>query len=395
MRRFVNLVSQKWCGRVDSSSIYSLHRLDVADHLFYPSTADAEKAKAEAANKEDGGAAWPPSIQRLRQLPAPTMTFQAASRALQVDADVRFFALLSPRDSEGRILLSNKLGHSILYDADANCVTAMPVLAGQLGCHPITISLARPGSPDPELQDLYVMHSAASTDWDTCCFGVLRFGDLGRKAWCWEPLPAPPLGPCTHICSHAVVDGGRAICVSAQSVPGYGPSPATDGTYCFDTMKREWKRAGDWILPFEGGAEHVLVPGLGDLWLGFANDGRNLCAASGLSAAVSMETETETETAPALQHVWRDACKVPGTWRPTCPQLVDLGGGRFCIAKTCTVMPDAEYDEYSGPGIEVAVLSGVELLTGGGGDRPPGSIDIVEHKSLGYICRSDSISWVM
>ena len=52
--------------------------------------------------------------------------------------------------------------------------------------------------------------------------------------------------------------------------------------------------------------------------------------------------------------------------------------------------PDTEYDEYSGPGIEVAVLSGVELLTGG--DR---SIDIVEHKSLGYRCRSDSISWVM
>jgi hypothetical protein len=56
------------------------------------------------------------------------------------------------------------------------------------------------------------------------------------------------------------------------------------------------------------------------------------------------------------------------------------------------VMPDTEYDEYSGPGIEVAVLSGVELLTGG-----DGSIDIVEHKSLGYSyrCRSDSIRWVM
>ncbi|CAD6269555.1 unnamed protein product [Miscanthus lutarioriparius] len=212
MRRFVNLVSHKWCGRVDSSSsIYSLHRLDVADHLFYPSTADAEKAKAEAANKEDEGAAsWPPAIQMLRQLPAPTMTFQAASRALQVDADVRFFALLSPRDSEGRIIFRNKLGPSILYDADANCVTAMPVLAGQLGGHSITISLAHPDAP--ELQDLYVMHSDASTDWDTCCFGVLRFGDrhpddtidLRRKAWCWDPLPAPPLGPCTRICSHAV-----------------------------------------------------------------------------------------------------------------------------------------------------------------------------------------------
>jgi hypothetical protein len=138
-------------------------------------------------------------------------------------------------------------------------------------------------------------------------------------------------------------------------------------------VKREWKRAaGDLILPFEGGAEHV--PGLGgDFWLGFADDGRNLCAASELSAAM----ETETETAPALQHVWRDAGKVPGNWRPTCPQLLHLGGGRFCIAKTCMVMPDTEYDEYSGPGIEVAVLSGVELLTGG-----DGSIDIVEHKSL-------------
>ena len=102
---------------------------------------------------------------------------------------------------------------------------------------------------------------------------------------------------------NTVVDGGHAICVSAQSVPGYGPSPTTDGTYSFDMVKREWKRAGDWILPFDGGADHV--PGLGgDLWLGFADDGRNLCAASGLSGAIEM--------APTLQHVWRDAGKVPG-----------------------------------------------------------------------------------
>ncbi|KAL6880337.1 hypothetical protein ACP4OV_011902 [Aristida adscensionis] len=343
MRRFVNLVSQKCRRSVDSSTMYSLHRLDVAGHLFYPSTAAAQEARAGAAAKEDGGAAagWPPAMQMLRQLPAPAMAFEESSRVSECLSDARFFALLSPRDSEGRILFSNRLGHCILYDADANAVTTMPDITGRLGCHSITIPLARPGSGAAEPQDLYVMHPAATT----CCFGVLRFGAIGvRQDWRWDPLPAPPLGHCTHICSHAV--------------------PATHGTYCFDTVKREWKRAGDWLLPFSGGAEHA--PGLGDLWIALADNGRSLCAASGLSAAM--------ETAPALQHVWGDAGRVPGNWRPIWPRLIDLGGGRFCIAKTCIVMPDTEYEDYSGPGIQVAVLSGVELLAGG--DGPTGTIDV-------------------
>ena len=48
IRRFVNLVAAKWASH--DRCVYSLHRLDVAKHLFYPSTAEAE-----AANAKGGG----------------------------------------------------------------------------------------------------------------------------------------------------------------------------------------------------------------------------------------------------------------------------------------------------------------------------------------------------
>jgi hypothetical protein len=40
IRRFVNIVAENY-----SSNMYSLHRLDVAKHLFYPSTTTAAQAQ--------------------------------------------------------------------------------------------------------------------------------------------------------------------------------------------------------------------------------------------------------------------------------------------------------------------------------------------------------------
>jgi hypothetical protein len=42
IRRFVNLVAEDY-----TTGARSLHRLDVAKHLFYPSTARAEAASAK------------------------------------------------------------------------------------------------------------------------------------------------------------------------------------------------------------------------------------------------------------------------------------------------------------------------------------------------------------
>lgn len=44
------------------------------------------------------------------------------------------------------------------------------------------------------------------------------------------------------------------------------------GTYSFDTAAEAWSKAGDWTLPFRGGAEYVPEHGL--------RDGRPTCARS-------------------------------------------------------------------------------------------------------------------
>jgi len=62
-RRFVNVVAESYLNNV-----CSLHRLDVSQHLFYPSTAEAE-------------AAAKPEVFRL-SLPAPAYKFQPAVRGM-------------------------------------------------------------------------------------------------------------------------------------------------------------------------------------------------------------------------------------------------------------------------------------------------------------------------
>ncbi|GJN22880.1 hypothetical protein PR202_gb10485 [Eleusine coracana subsp. coracana] len=44
-----------------------------------------------------------------------------------------------------------------------------------------------------------------------------------------------------------MLGGGAHPCISTEGI----------GTYCFDTTRGEWARAGDWRLPFYGKAEHV------------------------------------------------------------------------------------------------------------------------------------------
>jgi len=64
-----------------------------------------------------------------------------------------------------------------------------------------------------------------------------------------------------------MVGGGTTICVSTATT-----------TYSFDTLKSEWSKYGDWVLPFSGKAEHV--PELG-LWFAMS---RTSLSRSGLYA---------------------------------------------------------------------------------------------------------------
>jgi hypothetical protein len=63
IRWFVNIMAEKY-----KNSVYSLHRLEVSKHLFYPSTPQ------EQANT--GGGGDPPIIERLQELPAPCLRIQ-------------------------------------------------------------------------------------------------------------------------------------------------------------------------------------------------------------------------------------------------------------------------------------------------------------------------------
>jgi hypothetical protein len=107
-RRFVNIVAENY-----ESATCSLHRLNVSEHLFYPSTAAAKPAGAAA-------------ISTLESLAEPTFSFQPEPRLRRMD---QLFALVNPRSSESRILWSSPEGVTFVYDADTHCSHAMPSLA--------------------------------------------------------------------------------------------------------------------------------------------------------------------------------------------------------------------------------------------------------------------------
>ncbi|CAN6205112.1 unnamed protein product [Urochloa humidicola] len=372
-RRFVNIAVENY-----KSGMYSLHRLDVSKHLFYPSAAEADAAAAAAAS-----GAVPAAIPRLERLPPPCISFQPTPTSVSDWTNLPFFALASPRRSEGRIITCTKDGDSVVYDADSHSNQIMPGMRGYKGIRPT--SIISTGNPDAEEEDLYVLHSG---------FHVLRFGsdDVynfpgSRKYWHWERLPRPPI--IDPIRSHTVIDGGRTICVSSF--------PDSFGTYCFDTVEREWWEAGYWELPFLGGVEYV--PDL-ELWLGFSpKEPHHLCGTSDLSA---MEQLIAMEQPPAVSVL--EDLGTPENWLALRVKLINLGGGRFCVAKVFQeVVMDKEdktdelqlsdfYPDVESVGPEFSVLTGVELVpSGSGGGKKLDGIRI--HKSIRYNFSHDMIRW--
>jgi hypothetical protein len=389
-RRFVNIVSENF-----KSATCSLHRLDMSEHLFYPSTATAE----EEAAKPTAAAA----ISSVESLPEPTFSFQPEPRLRRME---QLFALVNPRSSESRILWSSPEGVTIVYDADSNCCHAMPSLVHK-GCEPVTISVPRPDADAdtdtaPEEEDLYVLSSSRSS---YPCFQVLPFS--GRRTYKsplrrsykekprqWESLPPPPLPKDFGISSHTVLDDGVTICVTAtcstysDDVEGGEEYEESVVTYLFDTVNREWWQAdgGRWDLPFSGGAEYV--PDL-KLWLGLCRDEHQLCAYDLLSAA-SAAGEPQT-----LKHLG-EVVEMPKEWESIKVDLLNLGDGRFCIAKIIQEEwsgEDYDWRQFCGvstTGRMLAVLTGMEMVRGEGG-----GFKMVTHKSLSYIFGNDSIRWVL
>ncbi|OEL36818.1 hypothetical protein BAE44_0002164 [Dichanthelium oligosanthes] len=121
---------------------------------------------------------------------------------------------------------------------------------------------------------------------------------------------------------------------------------------------------------------------------------------------------------PTLQHVWEDDDLSPHTeeetielkrggfrgtvlrswkrWWPRSLDLLNLGGGRFCVAKAISVEHSVMFDDLEEgprPGEDFVVLSGVEVLRGGGDGE--GCLRMVKHKSKRYTFGSHRIEWVL
>lgn len=216
---------------------------------------------------------------------------------------------------------------------------------------------------------LYIMesipdteHSIESHQFEAFIFCKPRFTTNVSSRRC-QRLPTPPYAfqssynSCkyTEISSYAVVGGGSHICISTKGI----------GTYCLDTASHTWSKVGRWTLPFYGKAEYV--PEL-KLWFGLSAKAQLLCA----SDLPTMDSQ------PQLVGSWKEL-DPPEEWRTTQdPQLVNLGSGRFCIARffdTIKARRNCFGDEVIDQ--DFAVFTGVEVVPRGNEDKHAGNGDDV------------------
>ncbi|TVU41747.1 hypothetical protein EJB05_15293, partial [Eragrostis curvula] len=422
-RRFVNLVTASYRSRM-----YSLHRLDVSKYLFYPSTAEAEAAAAANADAEnndrsrsDGGN--PPRIDKLRRLPEPSVRLQPYLQYGGMWSPGDMFSLLSPRGGgsgeAGRILHTSEDGHAILCDMDSCSTKTMPSLNLPKGWDPISFAVPGGNCAGAGEERLYVMRSDGPFNLEVLHLGhgspeyklhpVPHHFNRWHREFKWQPLPPIAENRYFRIMSSTLLGDGRIICVSALM---YSKDDAALGTYCFDTETHEWWQAGDWLLPFDGRAVHV--PEL-DTWLGFSpKKPCHLCAVD-LTAVVMAPHQ-----APKVTHVLEDLNPPPmesmliaptrrfptgrhatKEWQLMGYHLVNLGSGRFCVAKIfqvdkrvyqrCYSLHNHDSDEDTKLEDEFAVLTGVEVVR----DGERGGLRMVKHKSKRYKFTSDCIKWVL
>ncbi|CAN6165282.1 unnamed protein product [Urochloa humidicola] len=417
-RRFVNLVVSTY-----RSKMHVLHRLDVSKHLFYPSTAEAEAAHAKEKERNNdgggGGKPKPPRIERLQRLPPPIMGFESSPIS---DPSVgwdywwpkdMFVLLHGGRGGEpSRILHANGAGHGSLYDVASRSVISVPDLGKIMGYQPIPFAIAGAAGEEEE-GSLYVLCSNGYTfevlDFsggnDGSTSSRRRYGSFDPSSLKWQrlPLPPPPDEAYGSFRNSAVLDGGGTICVSTTH--------EATSTFCFDTGSREWWHAGDWMLPFDGRAEHV--PEL-ETWVGFSPDyPHHLCAAdlSGITGTAPLDAP------PALQYVWEDFNpppteetsivlnkRFPGIvhrttveWSTRGLHLVNLGSGRFCVAKefeaeeTVSLSCCLSDDYFPKLKDRLTVLVGVEVVRDGG----EGGLRMIKHKSKRFVFPGNRINWAL
>ncbi|EAY79702.1 uncharacterized protein [Oryza sativa Japonica Group] len=395
-RRFVNLVVQ------GAGGLYSLRRIP-ANRLFYPSTRAAEEATAksqESFMEEHGGRKHPGlhTMEMLEKLPRSTFAFEPAPVDRYHLRSLDFACLLG---HESRMLTADNRGNTVVFDADSSSVLAFPNLISPKRYNAISLSIINnDGSnnnnglePPPE-DGLYVMTRSPDVHRiKDGCFEVLNYSsssaDFREMTPHWVSLPPPPFAGCMNaeITSYTVVHG-TTIYISCNK--------PIHSTYAFDTVSREWRRLGSWTMPFHGRAEYV--PEL-NLWFGLSADHPySLCAFD-----LPSDDSSVAAKPPTVQHTWVDLV-IPQSWLPWNINLINLGCGRFCIAKMFhSISGDGTFCSYSESDdgtIEdsdpihgsFAIFTGLHMV------RPRGKHDdvqMIKHKFMYYQFFDDYIEWVI
>ncbi|KAI5020413.1 hypothetical protein ZWY2020_045301 [Hordeum vulgare] len=146
----------------------------------------------------------------------------------------------------------------------------------------------------------------------------------------WRDLPEPPpdfrsLNGFQIDCQlSAYFTAGARIWVSAEE----------RGTYSFHTVRRQWRKEGDWQLPFHHRA--VFVPELDNLCFGLSSKDRCLMAVD------------VRQSPPVVRYNWEGTfpswARDNGNLCGLMPEgsLVYLGDGRFCIAWTVLMIDNVD-----------------------------------------------------
>lgn len=360
-RKFVNMIVNDY-----SSRVYSLRRISLKQHLFHPSTEDAQQAAAAQvarANKKG----WLSTISSFKYLPKPNINFSMPPKVAETTT-MHFFSLLKGQ-GEGSVMFVGPFVNTVMYDLDLESVFPMPQANFCKQSDSISLSMTR-RSFGRDDQQLYVMGNGEDGR-----FEVLNYSRTGfpeylsvqfEQWWNWKPLPSPPPGSDGKVClpSAAAVVDDTTICVSSVE----------SGACAFDTVKGEWRQAGSWALPFHGAAEYV--PELG-LWFGLdAIDNPNHCLrAFDLSSS---------SWPPVVQQDWNYLDPLPEEWVLRQRHLVNLGSGKFCIA-TSFENVERHAAAYSVDSLDddlvvndLTVLTGVEVV------RSDDGLQMINHKSKRY-----------
>ncbi|KAI4971683.1 hypothetical protein ZWY2020_002597 [Hordeum vulgare] len=330
---------------------------------FYESESGGESA-ASIANKAKDGAL---EMQTL-SLPEPAVSFSPSPTYLPLMGGMDLFAPMG--GGEGRIVGANVAGESMLYDADERLFLHLPWINEPKGWDPVCLSIPIPGAAE---NSLYVMERhlgeamdayGSSEDYKVSCFEVLEHGPRTggpevremHRGWRWRVLRPPPfvLEPDyqpSHVASYTSLVNKTNRCSTIYM----SCDDPRIGTYCFDTSRN---------------VEEIRME---------ARSHKHLCALD-----LSGMEEDKQQPPPILQHFEDLNPPKEEDWCATSSELVYLGDGKFCVAKSI------ETDEIMGE--QFAVLTGIQILRNHANN---GLLRMIKHKSTCYHFVKDTINWVL